>query len=460
MKYHFLIAIAIPLLTNQNASANTLIKEYVKAKREEPYGDEQVGYPQVCLRVNLDEKIDMPGIINELIVRNEKTPENLVPDATNLAGSGYLGHAWTLFFDRKDSWRSWSFRQPKSPLGDALNYKNTYDSPSRKFTYQYCVNAERMNIETQHLLDNQIKKLVNESREIASSLMPDIVLTGEHGIYSPLTPCVWFAVNLFNSITGENIPYEQPINGKLIANATNNPAFEKIDLTVDASTVYEALSKQIIFSFGMSDTEQYMFLKNNKYLAFVDGKPIYFNKINKNMYYHTLLDPLIKKSKTAMLSGSNLYIVDNNGLFSVYDIKEKKLKSTDLSISSVFNDVDNEVKINAAIPLYKGMPDSEGIPELEGNNKAHLVFTTGGEVYLADPEKKEFKKHLYFETTPPEIIKYASRIVGSSAIKDGNIFIYLTKGKFIEIDRLTMDIIGVEQNMSEHPILGDYFKLQ
>lgn len=446
--------IALCLTLNASVYADTLLNNYTIAPRNEPYGVEDIGYPQICMRVNLSgERIDMQGVLDELSEKNR--PEQLLSATTNLAASGKLGHVWTLFFDSKDSWRSWSFRAPSSPLGNALNYKHAGDSPQRNFNYQYCVSAKGKNIDSQYLLNNPIKKLINESRETAASLMPGVHLPEGSGIYSSLTPCVWFAVKLFNMITGDDVPYEQPINGKKLASIMNDPVYENLDSTVDASVVAEAISKKIKYAFGMKPSEQYMYLHNRYYLGFNDKQDGYYKNIASNIYYDNAIGPFYNITKTAILNGDDLLIVGYNGLLYSYNLKNKKIGFKEKKVTDFFPMTNiNPKKITSTMPIYKGMP------YFNEKVNQHLIFTLDGDVYLAIPEKKSLMKIDYFDQVGPHLKPYVKRVLGTSISEDGGVFIYLTKNKFIKIDPLTMDILKDETDMRYLPGVGSHFKLQ
>lgn len=457
MKLKLLItSVTVLLAYDVSADTDTLLKNYTIAPRIEPHGVAEIGYPQICMRVNMSgERIDMQGILDELSDKYQS--QELVRQATTLAASGKLGHVWTLFFDadEKDAWRSWSFRNPSTPLGDALNRNNRYDSPERAFNYQYCVSAKNKNIETTYLESNPIRGLVNESREMATLLMPGINLPENTGVYTPITPCVWFAVRLFNMVTGSDIPYQQPINGDKLAKIMNDDSYKKLDTTVDTSVVAEALSKRVKYAFSMSPKQQFMYLHNRDYIIFEEGKRYNAGNIKENVFYNEDLGREYNKAKAVLFNGDVIIMVGYNGKISSYNMASKSFTFKDVQIGDVFPlaDIDSK-KIKSTMPIYQGMP------YFNKSVRQHLVFTEDSEVYLAIPDNKVLRKIDFFENYAPHVKPYINRIVGTSISPNGTIFLYLTENKFIELDPLTMDFIKNEVDMKEHPVFGDYFKLQ
>lgn len=444
------------LINSESTHADSLIKNYPIAPRYEPYGVADIGYPQICLRTNMSgERVDMQGILDEL--SNKYDQSKLFGAITNLAASGQMGHVWTLIFDSdsKDDWRSWSFRNPASPLGNALNYKNYYDSPERHFNYQYCVSATGKKIDSPYLEKNVINPLINESRMIASAIMPDTKLPEGNGIYTPLTSCVWFAAKMFNMITDSSIPYEQPIDGEKIASLMGNSAYSQLEYMVDTSVVAEAISKRLKYSFSLNGNEQYFYLNNGGYVSLHSYERSYYGDIKSNMFYNSDLAPFYNGTKTVIIDNGEIFMFGYNGLLSSYNYELKDFYFRKRNITDVFPYTDLDAKkILSTMPIYKVMPDY-----YKGINK-HLIFTADGDVYLYTRKGYPLKKTDYIEQYIPTLKPYIKRIIGTSLDNNGHLFVYLTNNKFITLELLTMTIVQPETDMQRHPKIGEHFKLQ
>ncbi|HDI3264769.1 TPA: hypothetical protein PMC50_003424 [Vibrio cholerae] len=446
-----LFIITPTLLTANPASAESLIKNYTVAPRHQTYGVPSLGYPQICIRTNMpDQRVDMEGILDELSEKYH--PTMLLTESTKLAASGKLGHVWTLFFDSENSWKSWSFRFPGTTTGNALFYKNWYDSPERNFNYQYCVSLKNQPTDEAYIVKNFVEPLVEESKQIASALYPNIHFT--NAVYSPATPCVWFATKLFNKVTGLDIPFEQELDWKKIANIINEPTFTTLKTIPDSGVVAEAISKKIKNSFPFDNNLNIMFTYNRDYLKFSNDKLLTILPVEFNSLGGSVLRPYFDKYKTSFLDDENLYLLDHRGNISLFNIWTKKFDYQDRPMNQVLNNLSFDPKsIRATMPIYFNMPHY-----IDSVNQ-YLVFLENGDTYLMNSTKKELRKVDYFQRYAPHLVPYTKRIQGISLANDNHVMVYLSDRKYIEVDLTSLAIVGQETRLEDHPSLGHYFKL-
>lgn len=441
------------------AQSNSFIRDYRVQPRMEPFGVADVGYPQVCIRVNTaNERINMKGVMNELARKHP--PEKMLAEATKLASTGDLGHVWTIIFDKPTAqnhhpWRSWSFRFPSSPTGNALNYNHVNDSPSRKFNYQYCVNVQDKNIDTSFLLANPIKSLVNESRQVASTFLPNVTFPEGYGVYTPLTPCVWFATRFFNYITNSNIPFEQPFDWSALSSMLNDPIYSGLNSMVDATVVAEAISKKVRHSVNFQNQFNVTFLHNDMY-ALYDSRTRadYYKSIAKNSYVNEELLRSQKDLKLFFVDGAHAYLLKYNGLLSKYDLNQRRYVLRDVDVNEYFPRATISVEdIKSSMPVYKNMP------HYDANNPRHLIFMNDGSTYLVIPSKQELRRLDYFENYAPHLRKYVSKVLGTAVGAGDNILVYLDGRKYIEVNPISMIVIR-EGVVDEIPIVGKHLTLQ
>lgn len=438
------------LITPQLAQASSLIKNYTFAERKQTYGVESVGYPQVCIRVNMpDQRVDMQGIFDELSAKYQ--PTSLLPEATKLAASGKLGHVWTIFFDSPRSWKSWSFRHPGSVFANALHTNTWADGPERKFNYQYCVSTKGKPTDSKYIMTNYVEPIVEESREIAKIIYPNFDFVG--GVYSPATPCVWFAAKLFNKVTGSNIPFEQKFDWKKVADIINEPNYASLDTVPDAGVVAEALSKKIKYSAKL-DNLNAVFTHDKKYQLFYDNAYIATKDIENNSFGGKQLAPFYENYKTALQDGSKLVLLDYQGNVSIFDTTSKRFIYENYPLKEVFGNVDFDPKmVTSSMPIYKGMPYHSD------NYNQHLLFLENGDIYLLNTKGMRLTKIHYFEQYAPHLLPYVSRVLGTTKINDETIYVFLTKRKYIEVRINDLSIVDGEKSVEQHPILGNNFKL-
>ncbi|EGR2415634.1 hypothetical protein DYB13_17650 [Vibrio cholerae] len=435
----------------QLANAESLITtDFTFAKRIESYGDESVGYPQVCIRTNMpDQRIDMQGIFYELSAKYE--PSMLINEATKLAGSGRLGHVWTIFFDSPTSWRSWSFRRPDNAFGDALYISNENDGPKRAFNYQYCVSTKGIDTSTETITHTYVQPLVQESQDIAKQIFiwP---FDFQGGVYTPFTPCVWFATKLFNKVTGLDIPFEQKFDWETVSKLTNDPIYKSFQTTVDAGVVAEAISKKIKFSISYED-ESALFTNNNSYQysylnKFVNEKPVKFNS------YLSKIADNYNNYKAAFRLGEGVFLLDYQGKVSLLDRSSNGFLYESHPFEEVFGNVDFDPKmVRSIMPITKNMPEY-----IDEYTHQYLLFLENGGTYLMS--NFVLTKTNYFEQYAPHLLPYVSRVLATTSFNDESIYVFLTGRKYIEVRISDFAIIDGEKSLDQHPELGKTFKLQ
>ncbi|TQP20801.1 hypothetical protein [Vibrio cholerae] len=445
-----LLIITPSLFPVDTVLADSLIKNYTIAPRHQTYGVQFLGYPQVCIRTNMpDQRVDMEGILDEL--NQMYHPTMLLTESTKLAASGKLGHVWTIFFDSEISWKSWSFRFPGTTTGNALFYKNWYDSPERNFNFQYCVSMKNQPTDDAYLIKNFVEPLVEESKQIASALYPNIHFT--NAVYSPATPCVWFATKLFNKVTGLDIPFEQELDWKKIANIINEPTFATLKSIPDSGVVAEAISKKIKNGLAWHNLNV-LFTHNRDYLKYSNNTLLAILPIEFNSLGGAELRPHFDKFKSGFLDGTKLYLFNYRGNVFLFDILTKKFDYQDIPMNQVFNNVSFDPKsIRATMPIYFNMPHY-----IESVNQ-YLIFLENGDTYLMNSSNKQLRKVDYFQSYAPHLVPYTKRILGISLENNNHVLVYLSDRKYIEVDLATLEIVGRETRLEDHPTLGHYFKL-
>ncbi|WP_114708766.1 hypothetical protein [Vibrio cholerae] len=438
------------LLASPLSHADSLIKNYTFAERNQTYGVESVGYPQICIRVNMpDQRVDMQGIFDELSTKYH--PTMLLPEATKLAASGKLGHVWTIFFDSPDSWKSWSFRFPGNPTADALYTNHWLDGPERKFNYQYCVSTKGKPTDSEYIMANYVEPLLEESREIAKTIYPNLDFVG--GVYSPATPCVWFATKLFNKVTGKNIPFEQKIDWNKVAEIINQPNYAHLKTVPDAGVVAEALSKKFKYSTKAGNLNAF-FTHDKKYILFADNQYIDTKDIEVNSFGGKQLSPFFENYKTALNDGGKLVLLDYQGNISIFDTATKLFIFENYPFKEVFKNVDFDPKmVKSSMPIYQGMP------YYSNDYNQHLLFLENGDVYTLNTTTMNLYKNHYFEQNAPHLLPYAKRILGTTKTNDESVYVFLTERKYIEIRINDFSIVDGEKPIEQHPMLGKHFKL-
>ncbi|EKF9515442.1 hypothetical protein O1C21_003631, partial [Vibrio cholerae] len=109
--------------------------------------------------------------------------------------------------------------------------------------------------------------------------------------------------------------------------------------------------------------------------------------------------------------------------------------------------------IRATMPIYFNMPHY-----IESVNQ-YLIFLENGDTYLMNSSNKQLRKVDYFQSYAPHLVPYTKRILGISLENNNHVLVYLSDRKYIEVDLATLEIVGRETRLEDHPTLGHYFKL-
>ncbi|PHM70590.1 hypothetical protein [Xenorhabdus sp. KJ12.1] len=188
----------------------------IKADKYQPFGDESVDYPQICIRTNRTaDRTNMKPIIEKAMAIVQQYPwsekDTIIKEVFKVLGSdfggGGFGHAWVIYFNsaKEGDNTSYAFH---AGYGFVKNSEYTNDSPGRKFHLQRCVKVDSKAINPELIEMKLIPKLIDESNQLAKLMQ----LTSEdmkNGVYTPITNCSWFAGNLWNQIT--RLTFEQSI---------------------------------------------------------------------------------------------------------------------------------------------------------------------------------------------------------------------------------------------------------
>ncbi|WP_337920498.1 hypothetical protein [Vibrio cholerae] len=477
------IAIALPMISiGHSAIADTLIKNYSVGPRKELSGVAKIGYPQVCLRTNApDVRPNLVAIFEELI--ETKYPSMVIPEAEKLMNDGKLGDVWTVFFDDEQSWKSWSLRKPQTQTADALKFKDWYASPERRFNYQYCVSTKGLNTDKEFISENYIEPLIEKSREIANSLYPDFDYDGAANTI--VTSSTWFATELFNKVTGENINHQQKLDWSDIAYYTDHPELETLNSISNPGVVGEVLSNSPKF---ISDRLRIELLgANGKMTEFIPQwvinhpkHSIHYNKNlleNKNTEHFALMGkpfpfPMSEVKATAIVRGLSYYFHYDGtvSLVNVHDMTKVRKGQTILpgkpfKLYTTLGDlVDGPVyfdpkKIRATFQITEYMP--------LGNyfSNHYLLILDDGKTYFL---KRQYDRRNedtiididYFDLYAPDLLPYVNRIIGNVRIDEDHLLVYLTGRKYLKVKQADLTIVGKEMDLIDEPLIGKYYKIQ
>lgn len=484
------IAIALPMISiGHSAIADTLIKNYSVGPRKELSGVAKIGYPQVCLRTNApDVRPNLVAIFEELI--ETKYPSMVIPEAEKLMNDGKLGDVWTVFFDDEQTWKSWSLRKPQTQTADALKFKDWYASPERRFNYQYCVSTKGLNTDKEFISENYIEPLIEKSREIANSLYPDFDYDGAANTI--VTSSTWFATELFNKITGENINHQQKLDWSDIAYYTDHPELETLNSISNPGVVGEVLSNSPKF---ISDRYFMEILGANGKLTYfvpkwVTNHPLLAEKYKVNWLENLNREhfkymgepfpfPMSEVKATAMVNGLSYYF-HYDGTVSLVNVsgydKNRKgqiiPKGMPFALYTPLGDlVDGTVyfdpkKIRATFQITPNMPLGEGVTGVSGMSTNHFLFILDdGKTYFLkrDYDRRNADTIIdidYFDLYAPDLLPYVNRIIGNVRIDEDHLLVYLTGRKYLKVKQADLTIVGKEMDLIDEPLIGKFYKIQ
>ncbi|MBX9598685.1 MAG: hypothetical protein K2X04_08930 [Burkholderiales bacterium] len=450
--------ILFSVLVLKFAHASLLIN-YRYQPRLEERGVDSIGYPQVCIRTNTyDAKLDFDGIFKEIA---QKHPANeLLNEANKYAASGDFGHSWTILFNSPDKWTSWSYRFPIS--GDIFKssplQKNHWaDSPSRKFSYQYCVNVKNRDTSVTTVENKYIPEIDATSRDIAGKIYPGVPLSPTQGVYTMATPCVWFAGQIFQKLTGKTVGFEQPFDWKLVADETNQPTLAVLKSMPDAGVVAEFITRKIKFSGGLegSNPEKVIFTADRNYVLYNNNQILNIAPIENNSYFKTLAADF-ESIQAGMHHNELIYLFMRSGNISVFDLNKKQFIKKEVSPDSLFSGNPASIKdipfkdIRTILPAYGNYTNTQWIL-LRDMRLLEVNFDTK-RVTLRDINNSPFSgivNNLPFNVN--EII------AGTNS--GGARTLFLTNRRYADLDS-SFRVIDKVKKLEEHPIFGRYFAVQ
>ncbi|HGJ5873300.1 MULTISPECIES: hypothetical protein [Arsenophonus] len=217
-----------------------------------PIGDPTVGYPQLCIRTNRTaERTNLDEVIKILdaaadqypIHEKEKRAKVVMEALVTIFSSGNLGHAWIIIFnsDQKGDYTSYAYHGDHGFVKNA-DSEEINDSPERKFYIQRCIRLTN----PEHCpdkLEQTIIPSLNRKSYLMAKLMGMTVKNPANGAYTPINNCTWFAGELWNSITDEQLIYEQAFNGAAHAEKWGIDYLALITKIADPGMLAESLSK-------------------------------------------------------------------------------------------------------------------------------------------------------------------------------------------------------------------------
>uniref|UniRef100_A0A3B0M0J5 Uncharacterized protein n=1 Tax=Arsenophonus endosymbiont of Trialeurodes vaporariorum TaxID=235567 RepID=A0A3B0M0J5_9GAMM len=157
--------------------------------------------------------------------------------------SGDLSYAWIIIFnsDKKGDYTSYAYH------GDLVFVKNAdsediNDSPEHKFYIQRCIRLTNPD-HCPDKLDQTIIISLSIKSYLMTKLMGMAVKNPANGVYNQINNCTWFAGYLWNSITNEQLIYEQDFNGAAYAEKWGIDYFALVSKIADPCMLAESLSK-------------------------------------------------------------------------------------------------------------------------------------------------------------------------------------------------------------------------
>ncbi|WP_339053963.1 hypothetical protein [Arsenophonus endosymbiont of Crataerina pallida] len=157
--------------------------------------------------------------------------------------SGDLGYAWIIIFnsDKKGNYTSYTCH---GDLGFVKNAdsEEINDSPERKFYIQRCIRLTNPD-HCPDKLEQTIIPSLNRKSYLMAKLMEMAVKNPANGAYTKINNCTWFAGYLWNSITNEQLIYEQDFNGAAYAEKWGIDYLALVSKIADPGMLAESLSK-------------------------------------------------------------------------------------------------------------------------------------------------------------------------------------------------------------------------
>lgn len=410
--------------------------EYRNGHRVALEGDPNIGYPQVCIRINRKAN-RIPLLETYQQFQHDYPDDNIVQLLERMvqwADSGAVGHTWVdLFY--KDNEGKVQF--------DGYGFGSDGNQASREFSFQKCVHIEDKNYQQikQDIADKE-EALYVESKEIAK-LFLGIGKDWNGGKYTLYGNCAWFAGNLFNSIVpkDENVNFAQAFDWGTVVPKWY-PLSKYKDLP-DPGYIAESISRTVN-GVGWHDNEGsgYGKLTGDTFIT-ADENGLLSGPRNISDYYPEL-------GEDANFISAGYYSESQDKMhFFTYNLKQdKEIIVTPYSSDVTFKNIDQ--KFVAA--FHHPSDDNIG-----------MVVTENGHILLTDTWEDTGKKALE---------AYAGDITAASNyFENGKILIllrpdgeqyddYQSDGiRFITYD-VDQDKILTEPALAEHLTGFDFFKQQ
>ncbi|MGF1900066.1 hypothetical protein [Aliivibrio sifiae] len=410
--------------------------EYRNGHRVGLEGNQNLDYPQVCIRINRQAN-RIPLLETYQQFQHDYPDDNmaqLLERMVQWADSGIVGHTWVDLFYKDDEGKV---------QFDGYGFGSDGNQANREFSFQKCVHIEDKNHE-QIKQDIELKEeaLYVESKEIAK-LFLGIGKDWNGGKYTLYGNCAWFAGNLFNDIVpkNEHVNFAQAFDwGTVIPKWY--PLSKYQDLP-DPGYIAESISRTIN-SAGWHDNEGsgYGKLTGDTFIT-ADENGLLSGPRHITDYYPELGD-------YANFVSAGYYSESQNKMhFFTYNLKQdKEITVTPYSSDVTFRNIDQ--KFVAA--FHHPSDDSIG-----------MLVTEEGHILIADSLEDTGNKGLEF---------YAKDITAASNyFENGKILVLLrpdgaqydddkSEGiRFIKYD-VEQDKVLTEPEVAEKLSGFDFFKLQ
>ncbi|MGG5325560.1 hypothetical protein IGJ83_003241 [Enterococcus pernyi] len=249
----------------------------IDANKSAPTGDPSISYPQISIRTN---RTPERTNLNEIIQRADEAAEQfpieeqdqraqaVFKELTSYFGSGSLGHAWVIIFnsDKPGDYTSYGFHDKYGFVKNGTAGDQN-DRPDRKFNVALTVplkNSEEVQV---NLEKNVIPNLIAQSNMVATAM--GLPINEVSGVYTPINNCSWFAGNVWNAGTDEQLVFEQEFNGSDHAYNWGMPFLNDVTRIGDPGMIAESISEKNTAKITLKDVTLHVGDKWERRLPFV-----------------------------------------------------------------------------------------------------------------------------------------------------------------------------------------------
>ncbi|MGK0552213.1 hypothetical protein ACSFB8_08400 [Enterococcus faecalis] len=221
-----------------------------------PTGDPSISYPQISIRTNrTPQRTDLASIENQADKIANKFPKGDSADRSKAVikylndqfGGGGFGHTWIIIFhsSKENDYTSYAYHEGygfvKDDKVDGQSIPSLNDHSTRGFNQSKTIPLPA-GVTEENLEKNYIPSL-NQISEQMGAVM-GIPYKKGHGAYTPISNCTWFAGQLWNYVTNENMVYSQTFDGAAHADVWGMPFLTTITDVSDPGMFSESINSQ------------------------------------------------------------------------------------------------------------------------------------------------------------------------------------------------------------------------